>query len=203
MKNISMFLLASLFVTSGCNKMNIESPQDDLNKIVNNDDTNIVFNNIENLYAQPLPVIQECVQGKWKFIGGYKWGYIGFIYPTNTIVNIDTENNNVVITANESPSNMIMGGALNGTSSCYWEEKEVYQKGVGVRPPCYSTYVMQFNELEPDQFLTSLKLEKIGWYFERIKNDTLSVVTYFTPIEVNFSYYQSYLFVKIRNNETE
>ena len=30
------------------------------------DMTTIDFNNIENLYAQPLPVIQKCVQGRWK-----------------------------------------------------------------------------------------------------------------------------------------
>ena len=27
---------------------------------------NIDFGNIDNLYAQPLPVIQKCVEGTWK-----------------------------------------------------------------------------------------------------------------------------------------
>jgi len=38
-----------------------------------NDMSKIDFNNIEDLYAQPLSVIQKCVEGKWKlqyFAGG-------------------------------------------------------------------------------------------------------------------------------------
>ena len=37
------------------------------------DMSNIDFSNIENLYEQPLPVIQKCVEGKWRLqykIGG-------------------------------------------------------------------------------------------------------------------------------------
>jgi hypothetical protein len=33
----------------------------------------IDFSNIENLYEQPLPVIQKCVEGKWEV----KWRYGG------------------------------------------------------------------------------------------------------------------------------
>ena len=45
------------------------------------------FSNIENLYAQPLPVIQRCVEGKWKWyvsIGGL----IAYYYSDNTFVDI-------------------------------------------------------------------------------------------------------------------
>ena len=37
------------------------------------DMSEIDFSNIENLYEQPLPVIQKCVEGKWEV----KWRYGG------------------------------------------------------------------------------------------------------------------------------
>ena len=43
------------------------------------DMSNIDFSNIENLYAQPLPVIQKCVQGKWK-VYNEKWDSSGWSY---------------------------------------------------------------------------------------------------------------------------
>jgi hypothetical protein len=45
---------------------------------------------IENLYTQPLHVIQECVQGKWEWYASYG-GYVGISYPKNTFVDIQED----------------------------------------------------------------------------------------------------------------
>jgi hypothetical protein len=42
---------------------------------------------IEDLYAQPLSVIQKCVQGKWKWYASYG-GFSGVNYSDNTFVDI-------------------------------------------------------------------------------------------------------------------
>jgi hypothetical protein len=46
------------------------------------DMSNIDFSNIENLYAQPLPVIQKAVQGKWTVYSS-SGGVAGITYPEN------------------------------------------------------------------------------------------------------------------------
>lgn len=46
------------------------------------------MSNIENLYAQPLPVIQKCVQGKWKWITYYSGASGGWIPIDNGLVEI-------------------------------------------------------------------------------------------------------------------
>jgi len=148
------------------------------------------FSNIENLHKQPLSVIQECVHGKWRVLIVSRWGYIGSFAPINTIVNIDIENNNVVIKENDGEHIKIMHGCLSEASLFNWKKKEVYSPGIGTRPPCYATYVMQFNiQSENPAF------ENIGWYFDSIKNDTLSVVVDYTP--ANFWYYENYLFLRV------
>ena len=81
------------------------------------DKSQIDFSNIENLYAQPLPVIQECVQGKWKWVSISRWGYLGYILLTNTFVEI-TENS-VVITQED-----YNGVDVGGTFSYEWKKKE-------------------------------------------------------------------------------
>jgi len=140
------------------------------------------FSNIEDLYAQPLSIIQECVRGRWKVLEVSRWGYFGLLHPTNTIVDI---NNNVVITENEDEHYMIMNGLLNTSFSYSWKEKEVYQYGIGIRPPCYTTYVMQNNDQEIE-----------GWYFDKIRNDTLHVVVDYQPDKSDC---EAYLFLRIKN----
>ena len=55
------------------------------------DDTSgLDFRNIDNLYEQPLPVIQKCVEGKWKLYAQYG-GVVGAIYPENSYVYIDKD----------------------------------------------------------------------------------------------------------------
>lgn len=63
------------------------------------DMSKIDFSNIEDLYAQPLPVIQECVQGKWKWYASYG-GFVGISYPDSTF--IDIRNDHYIITDKES-----------------------------------------------------------------------------------------------------
>jgi len=50
------------------------------------DMSKIDFSNIENLYVQPLPVIQKCVEGKWKWYVSYG-GFAGINY-SNTFIDI-------------------------------------------------------------------------------------------------------------------
>ena len=187
------------FAGSPCSELNIDFENKKLiwEKIINT--ANIDFSNIEDLHAQPLPVIKKCLHGKWKVFMVCRWGILGILHPTNTFVNIDTQNNTVEITENKgNPFLTIMNGAMTGTFSCSWKEEEVYSPGVDRRPPCYSTYVMQFDEYEPDDIMQNLwKIEKIGWYFESIKNDTLRAITHFTPISSNFRYYEDYWSLRI------
>ena len=105
--------------------------------------------NIEDLYAQPLPVIQKCVQGKWKWIeiSGI-CGFIGVNYPGNTIVNITKDR--VVTTGDNDTLNQAC------TFSYRWEKDSV-QWG-------YTTYVMWNNEKNKGE-----------WYFDKIQNDSLYI----------------------------
>ncbi|MCL1942443.1 MAG: hypothetical protein FWF54_02700 [Candidatus Azobacteroides sp.] len=56
----------------------------------NIDMSGIDFSNIENLYEQPLPVIQKCVQGKWKWYVSYG-GIMGKNFSENTFVDINND----------------------------------------------------------------------------------------------------------------
>jgi hypothetical protein len=52
----------------------------------------IDYSNIEDLYAQPLPVIQKCVEGKWKVYKHYVIGIGGgTTYPENSYVYIQAD----------------------------------------------------------------------------------------------------------------
>jgi hypothetical protein len=53
-----------------------------------NDMSKIDFSNIENLYSQPLSVIQKAVQGKWKVYCIYTRGVVGIRYPIDEFVEI-------------------------------------------------------------------------------------------------------------------
>lgn len=145
-------------------------------------ENSVDFSNIEDLHAQPLSIIQKCVRGRWKVVKVNRWGWLGLLHPTNTIVDI---NNNVVISENEAEHDMIMHGLLNTSFSYSWKEKEVYQFGIGIRPPYYTTYVMQNNDQEIE-----------GWYFDKIRNDSLDV---FVDYQSNKSDCEAYLFLRIKN----
>ncbi|MDH6358395.1 hypothetical protein [Parabacteroides sp. PF5-9] len=84
MKKLILISLLSSILCYGCKK------EDDI------DLSTIDFSNIENLYAQPLPVIQKCVQGKWKWFVTYG-GVVGESYKDNTFVYI--YDNHCVITS--------------------------------------------------------------------------------------------------------
>jgi len=71
---IIALILAGVF--SSCKK------KDDI------DWTKIDFSNIENLYEQPLPVIQKCVQGKWEVKLRYG-GTVGIISVSEVFVEIN------------------------------------------------------------------------------------------------------------------
>jgi len=105
--------------------------------------------NIENLYAQPLPVIQKCVQGKWKWIETYGLcGVFATKPPSNTIVNITKDS--VVTTGDNDALNQAC------TFSYRWEKDSV-QWG-------YTTFVMWNNEKNKGE-----------WYFDKIQNDSLYI----------------------------
>ena len=158
--------IVTFFIFNGCNK------------------TNIDFRNIKDLHSQPLHIIQECLNGKWKVLEVSRWGFLSLLHPTNTIINIDTKNNKIVITEKEDEHYMIMNGILNTSFSYSWEMEEVYPYGIGTRPPCYTTYVMQNNDPEIE-----------GWYFDRIINDTLYVVVNYYPDKSDC---EAYLLLRIK-----
>ncbi|GHT84536.1 hypothetical protein FACS18947_2130 [Bacteroidia bacterium] len=57
------------------------------------DMSKIDFSNIENLYEQPLPVIQKAIQGKWKLVyakGGFVANYE--YYFDNSFVEFTSDN---------------------------------------------------------------------------------------------------------------
>ena len=109
------------------------------------DMANIDFSNIEDLYAQPLPVIQKCIEGKWKWYISIG-GVVGVSYSENTFVDIYTDHYMVEYDDGNQ-------------RTFYFTGKRYYSNLLG-----FKTYVMWNNEL--DQGI---------WYFETIKNDTLSV----------------------------
>jgi len=130
----------------------------------NIDMSKIDFSNIENLYEQPLPVIQKCVQGKWKWIRIYQYGVVGIIYPSNTFVNI-TENSVVITGEND----------FIKTFSYSWKKMNTSSGNM--------TYVMWNNEQN-----------RAEWYFNSIKNDSLSI----DVDKVDKWDYESYLFSRIK-----
>jgi hypothetical protein len=75
----------------------------------NIDMSNIDFSNIENLYAQPLSVIQECVQGEWIWMT-YYIGVAGGWIPMNNGV--------VEITKNKIIS-------YKGVQEFFWKKQEI------------------------------------------------------------------------------
>ena len=138
MKKIIIIIVSTLFVVLTMEKCG----KDDSDK------SGIDFSNIENLYAQPLPVIQKCVEGKWKWIEIGTWGVTGPYRPKNTVVDITKDR--IVITGDD---------VLNQTFSYSWKKEGISSN--------YTTYVMWNNEQDSGE-----------WYFDRIQNDTLFALSY-------------------------
>ena len=107
----------------------------------------IDFSNIENLHAQPLPVIQKCVQGKWKWYVTFG-GDVGASYSDNTFVDIA-----------ESRCTIDYSDGSQRSWNFTWKNYTFANMGV-----TYKRWVMWDNELD-----------KGIWYFDAVKNDTLSV----------------------------
>ena len=120
------------------------------------------FSDIEDLYAQPLPVIQKCVQGKWKVYSVYSSGIIyNVTYPKNEFIEFKDD---YYIVDNEDGSQSI---------TYYTWEKHLIEDW---RSPLngYKTYMMCDNNQE-DAINSK-------WYFKSIHNDTMSFGTYRVPI---------------------
>jgi hypothetical protein len=109
-----------------------------------NDDTpNIDFSNIEDLYKQPLSVIQKCIQGKWKVDVEYVKGTKSIIYHENTFIEFTEDK-------------YIFDDGLKVDTINYFWEKEYDQIAD------FTTYVMR--DKNTNNFMG---------YFGSIKNDTL------------------------------
>jgi hypothetical protein len=120
----------------------------------NNDDidmSKIDFSNIEDLYSQPLPVIQQCVQGKWKWYVSCG-GDAGIVYPENTFVEI-------------TDKEYILDNNIDDihTRTYFWKKKQVQT----YNDKLIETYIMCFDESVDG-----------GRYFSTIKNDTISYYSY-------------------------
>ena len=106
---------------------------------------------VDNLYAQPLPIIQKCVQGKWKL---HKiWDGTNHFY-SNTFV--DISENMVIVSGDEN---------INYTFSYIWKEMEVSPPYPNM--PSYTTFVMWNDEQNKGE-----------WSFYNLLNDFLEVNKY-------------------------
>ena len=135
---IIMLLLAVIFSSCG---------NDDI------DMSKIDFSNIENLYAQPLPVIQKCVQGKWKWdvkANGGPWGIPEENYPI-----VEIFNDHIV--------------HMDNGKSYFYKWKKHTANYWTIRGE--KTFAMEFNEY----------IEITRRYFLYIKNDTLLIVSDIVP----------------------
>ncbi|MDR0508091.1 MAG: hypothetical protein LBH32_14945 [Dysgonamonadaceae bacterium] len=122
----------------------------------------IDFSNIENLYAQPLPVIQKAVQGKWKV---YQIALDGFwynvSYPENLYIEFK-DNYYVYWEYGGKPDTVYF--AWKKTAIENWRNP---LKG-------HITYVMWKGKPEDDY--------ADNWYFYNILNDTLNFEGYMDPV---------------------
>ena len=137
-----------------------------------NDDIDISkidFSNIEDLYAQPLPVIQKCVEGRWQWTEICTWGVVGEFRLTHTFVDITKDS--VIVTQNGyDPAH------LDNRFSYSWKKKKTLSD--------YTSYVMWNNEQKSGE-----------WYFDKIQNDSLFVHSY-NANPGGFS--NSYLFLRVK-----
>jgi hypothetical protein len=122
----------------------------------NNDDidmSKIDFSNIDDLYSQPLPVLQKCIEGKWKWYASYG-GVVGISYPQNTFV--EFKDNHYIVTDENYQRTVFFS----------WKKLEI----LDYRFPNIVAYTIWDNELDNGI-----------WYFDNIRNDTLGVGSYSAP----------------------
>jgi hypothetical protein len=112
-------------------------------------ENDIDFSNIENLYAQPLSVIQKTVQGRWKL---YRTcgGYAGCSYPPDTFI---------TIASNEIIAESMYSGEYR-KNSYSWKKNRVDIDGNVV-----DSYVLWPDDAD--------ETAQVGRYFIRIQNDSL------------------------------
>ena len=155
-----------------------------LSSCANNED--IDFSNIENLFQQPLPVIQECVQGKWKWVSVYypSGGDLFTItsgYRMNDVYVEITEDKVVTIRSRSESPFLDDDPIFYEEFSYVWETKKTIDG--------YSSFVMW--DIERDQGVL---------YFHKIQKDTLSVRRYFEIFEGSPTPQQHDTFVKYNSN---
>jgi len=140
----------------------------------NIDMSKIDFSNIENLYTQPLPVIQRCVEGKWQWTEYSTCGFVGLWHLTHTFVDITKDS--VIVTQDGYDAL-----DLDSRFSYSWEKKKTNSD--------YTTYVLLSD--------TQNKAVPIsGWYFDKILNDTLYVFTDAPPSYCGSA--NEYLFLRVK-----
>jgi hypothetical protein len=123
------------------------------------DMSDIDFSNIDNLYEQPLPVIQKCIRGKWKVYADYG-GFVGISYPKNTF--IEFRDDHFIMDYDDGSRRTVF---------FHWEKLKIqsaYYRYYGD-----TAFVMCDNEKTQGEY------DDNGLrYFESIRNDTLSYPTY-------------------------
>jgi hypothetical protein len=180
-KNIVLaFLLTGLIVTFGCTKVNTDEI------LYAKDTPETDFSNIENLYEQPLEVIQKCVQGNWKLqYSSLQYLPVGITpYPkiTNPYGYYMYLTPNHIIAGNDS-----LGNSTN--SPIIWIKEENFL-GSGKNP-----YLLTYNHYteitEQDGIIYEEHQVANYLLFLAIRNDTLLVwnclidgyIDYYTKIE--------------------
>jgi hypothetical protein len=136
------------------------------------DMSRIDFSNIEDLYKQPLPVIQKCIRGKWKVDVEYIRGTGSIIHHENTFIEFTEDK-------------YIFDDGLKVETVNYFWKKEYDQK------TDFGTYVIR--NKSTNNFLG---------YFVSIKNDTLDYNRFNFPKYPNTAFdvypHYGYLLVKIK-----
>jgi len=155
---ILLFLVGLFF---SCQKAEVNQPKTpDVNQ-------NIDFSNIENLYEQPLHVIQKCIEGNWKL------QYSSHQYPyTGGAKTIDIHGYYIHLT----PNHIIRGNNSQGiftNSPIIWVKEENFL-GNDRNP-----YLLSYNHgiIVNEQDGVIYEEQPVANYllFLAIKNDTLSV----------------------------
>ena len=146
------------------------------------DMSGIDFSNIENLYEQPLPVIQKCMQGKWKWYVSFG-GHSGADYSDNTFVDIRHDH---YIIEYENGQQRTVFYKWKRREICFPYSEHHLHKGK-------KTYFMWNKSTNNETFSN-------GWFFGSIKNDTL-IVHVDTYPDVIYDFPYELRFVRIDNLE--
>jgi len=131
----------------------------------------IDFNNIENLFEQPLPVIQKCLNGKWELNISLE-----NVYTIHGTVNIDTENNSLQVIIDEKDTTIFywLAGYYPPTPLSFsWKKTEFPEYG-----QVFSWYVMWLDD-EIKHYNPQLEefiYVKTGWFFRHMRNGSVNVM---------------------------